>query len=319
MNALLPALLLGASLPASAQQPAEVRRGRLEVKLKVGGTVVAEDIFRLKSSIDGRVEAVLASSYTWAGPDAPLGLLVDNTLAALIDSRQTTPTEVLEDRWQSVYQPTRIKCAEDCFVMAVFARPRKRVLPHAVLFEAARALRLVGRVRPNDRHWIKEGQTLEFWPVADKDYRQKAVVDHFILDVQGRRTDSGGTMKARLDRRRWLEPGTPWEGRVVAEVKQSVLQVPTRALIRYKDATYLPIRVSTGVTTDELTEITAGIEERRPILILDAPELRGAQPHAPSTQPLPPPKTLFFDDGRAGGNRALDDSTKDRPAGDEDD
>lgn len=304
---------------ASAQQAAEVRRGPLEMRVNVSGTVVAEDVFRLKSSIDGRVEAVLASTHSWAGPDTPLALLIDNQLAALIDSRQTTPTEVLEKRWQEVYQPSRVRCLDECFVLAVFARPKKRVLPQAVLFEAAGSIRLKGRVRPQDRHLIREGQRVDFWPVSDPKFRQRAKIQSFILDVQGQKVDSGGTFTARLDPKNYLDPGTEWEGTVLFGSKKGALQVPTAALIHHQGETFLPVRVSTGVTTDDVTEIQAGIEERRAILILDAPQLKGAQPHQRVVEPLPPPRSGYFiDDGR-GGNRALDDSTLDRPASEEDD
>lgn len=317
MTQALLAVLLAAS--ASAQTPDVVRRGPLENRVRVKGTVVAENVFRLKSSINGRVEAVLASSFTWSGPDTPLALVVDQSLAALIDSRQTTPTEVLQKRWQEVYQPSRVRCLDECFVLQVFARPKKLVLPQAILFEAAGDLRLVGRVRPEDRHWIKEGQRVDFWPVKDPQFRQSAKVERFVLDVQGTKVDSGGTFAARLDPKNFLDPGTEWEGAVLVGSKRGALQVPTQALISHKGSIYLPVLVSTGVTTDDWTEISAGIEEKRQILILSTAALRGAQPYQKVVEPLPPPKTGTFIDDGAGGNRALDDSPYDKPAGDEDD
>ncbi|MBI5200998.1 MAG: hypothetical protein HY925_05385 [Elusimicrobia bacterium] len=316
MNGLLLAAFLASN--ASAQQVGEVRRGPLEMRVKVKGTVVPEDVFRLKSSIDGRIEAVLASTYSWSGPDTPLALVVDGQLAALIDSRQTTSTEVLEKRWQEVYQPNRVRCLDECFVLSVFARPKKKVLPNAVLFEAAQELLLKGRVRPEDRHLIQEGQRVDFWPVSDPKFRQRAKIRTFMLDVQGQKADSGGTFTARLDPKNYLDPGTEWEGTVLFGTKKGALQVPTNALINYKGGTYLPVRVSTGVTTDDLTEITAGVDEKREIVILDAPQMKGAEPHHRVTEPLPPPKSgTFIQDGR-GGNRALDDSPKDKPAEDDD-
>lgn len=320
MKLILSAALAFAALPASAQQLAEVRRGPLDMRIKVGGTVVAEEVFRLKSTIDGRVEAVLSSSYTWAGPREPLALVVEQSLAALIDTRQTTPTEVLTQRWQEVYKPARIRCLDDCFVLAAYARPKKRVLPQAVLFEAAGALRLLARVRAEDRHLIREGQRVEFWPTADPDFVQSAKVERFVLDVQGQKTNTGGTFTARLNRKAFLDPGTQWEGAVIAGSKRSVLQVPTSALIRYKDTVFLPVRVSTGITTDTVTEITAGIEEKRPVLLINAAELKGAaEIHKPQVAPLPEPKPgTFINDGTPGWNRVLDDSPYDKPAGDED-
>ncbi|MBI4345217.1 MAG: hypothetical protein HY553_00070 [Elusimicrobia bacterium] len=313
----LAAFLLAA--PAFAQQEGQVKRGPFEVRVNVQGNVVAQDVYRLKSSIDGRIEAVLASTFSWSGPDSPLALVVDSQLAALIDSRQTTSTEILAKRWQEVYQPNRVRCPDECFVLAVFARPKKKVLPQALLFEAAGAVLLKGRVRPEDRHLIKEGQWVDFWPRSDPKFRQRVKIGMFILDVQGQKADSGGTFTARLDPKHYLDPGTDWAGSVLVGSKKAVLQVPTKALIQHQGSTYLPVRVSTGATTDEVTEIQAGIDEKRPILILDAPQLKGAEHHHRVVEPLPPPKSGTFIHDNHGGNRALDDSPRDRPAPEEED
>src|SRR3569832_72772 len=56
--------------------------------------------------------------------------------------------------------------------------------------------------------------------------------------------------------------------------------VPTAALISHDGMTYLPVRVSTGVTGDEYTQITAGIEEKREVLVLDDAALHGAARHS---------------------------------------
>ena len=309
---------LAAALPgaARAQEEGAVRRGAIERRVKTSGTVVYDDVFRLKASIDGRIEAVLASSYTWAGPESPLALMADQSLSALIDNRQTTPTEVLEDRWRKVFQPAQIRCVEDCFVLAVYARPKKRGLPQAALFEAASTVRLIGKIRAQDRGWIQGGQTVVFWSPDDPQDKKRAVVGKFVLDVQGQKSDTGGTFSARLNRQQYLDPGTQWEGYVIAERKKDALQVPTAALISYKDGVYLPVRVSTGITNDDMTEIAAGIDVNRGILTLKASDLAAAKAHSPSPAPPPPPKN-YFELGQPDGNRALDDSPYDKP-GDED-
>ena len=50
-------------------------------------------------------------------------------------------------------------------------------------------------------------------------------------------------------------------------------------LVRDGDAVYLPVRVSTGITTFGLTQITAGVDEKREILVLDDAHLHGTQRH----------------------------------------
>src|SRR5205823_3658398 len=102
LTVLAGALLVALSVPARAASTGVVRRGSLVVNVKVEGTVVPEDVFRLKSTIEGRVESVLASSYSWRGADQPLALLAHRELAAVMDAKGTQDKDILEDRWQKV-------------------------------------------------------------------------------------------------------------------------------------------------------------------------------------------------------------------------
>lgn len=280
MSALLAAALALASLPASGEPAADaVRRGDLDIRVLVTGTVVPADVFRLKSTIEGRIESVLTSSYSWRGADQTLAFLAHKELAAMLDARGGQAQDVLEDRWQRVYKPTPVRCPSTCFVLKKFAKAKSWVKPQAVLFEAARSLQLVARVRPEDAHWVRDGQTLSFWAVSNPDKKYSGRVTRFVLDVQGEKVDPGGTFTLELTPERYLEPGTEWEGVVLAEQKKNVLYVPTAALISYQGAAYLPVRVSTGVTTAEFTQINAGAEEKRPILVIDDAGLKGAPRH----------------------------------------
>ncbi|MDX6768853.1 MAG: hypothetical protein SF051_04925 [Elusimicrobiota bacterium] len=276
----LAAALALAALPASGEPAVEaVRRGDLEVRVKVTGTVVPADVFRLKSTIDGRIETVLTSSYSWRGADQTLAFMAHKELAAILDARGTQDKDILEDRWQRVYRPTPIRCPSTCFVLKVFAKAKTWVKPQTVMFEAARSLQLVARVRPEDSHWVRDGQPLTFWAVKDPSKKFSGRVARFVLDVQGQKVDPGGTFTLELSPDRYFDPGTEWEGIVAAETKKNVLFVPTASLLSYKGNSYLPVRVSTGITTAEFTQINAGAEEKRPVLVLDEADLKGAARH----------------------------------------
>ena len=279
MIALLASLMLAAA-PALAATPASVRRGDLIIRVHVRGTVVPDDVFRLKSTIEGRVEAVNTSSYTWKGADEPLAMLAYKELAAMIDARGTQHQDLLEDRWSRVYRPTPVRCPDTCYVLKVYARARTWVKPQSVLFEAAGKLKMVGRVRPEDAPLIRDGMTLTFWSLKDPKKKLTGKVTNFILDVQGEKVDPGATFTMEMSPDRYFDPGTEWEGEIVPFQKNDVLMVPTAALISHDGMTYLPVRVSTGVTGDEFTQITAGIEEKREVLVLDDAALKGATRHA---------------------------------------
>lgn len=292
-------LLLAAGSGAGAQEVLELKRGSLNVTVRAQGTVVTEDVFRLRSTIEGRVEAVPASSHTWAHPSTDLAYLANEELAAMMDANATTPDQVLEARWQRVYKPTPVQCPDTCFILKAFARPKKWVKPDAVLFEAARKLRLTGRVRAGDTHRVKDGQIISFWDKDDPAHKHQGRVTRFRLDITGGKLRPGGSFSVYLDEDHYLLPGTLWEGEIAAAAKKGVLRVPTRALIQYKGEVFLPVRVSTGITTYEETEITAGASERTHVLILDPSRMGSVRRHEPEPAPLDPRK--LRSSGREGG------------------
>lgn len=279
MRALFSAALILLAAHAGAATPSQVKRGNLEIKVKVTGTVVADDIFRIKATIEGRVESVLTSTYVWRGADQPLAFLAHKELAAMLDSKGSQNVDILEDRWQRVYRPTAARCPDTCFILKNFLKPKTWVKPESVMFEAAGSLKLVARVRPEDATWIHDGQDLVFWAVNDPKRRLRGRVTKFILDIQGEKVTPGATFTLVMSPDRYFNPGTEWEGEIVPLSKKDVLFVPTDALIREGGVTYLPIRVSTGITTQGLTQITAGVEEKRDILVLDDAQLHGAARH----------------------------------------
>src|SRR3569832_56257 len=138
---------------------------------------------------------------------------------------------------------------------------------------------MVGRVRPEDAPLIRDGMTLTFWSLKDPKKKLTGKVTNFILDVQGEKVEPGATFTMEMSPERYFDPGTEWEGEIVPFQKNDVLMVPTAALISHDGMTYLPVRVSTGVTGDESTQLTAGREETREVLVLDVAALHGATRH----------------------------------------
>jgi hypothetical protein len=288
MKFTLAAILVLLAARADALTATKVKRGDLEVKIKVTGTVIADDIFRIKATIDGRVESVLASTYTWRGADQPLAFLAHKELAAMLDSKGTQNVDILEDRWQRVYRPTPARCPDTCFILKNFLKAKTWVKPESVMFEAASTLKLVARVRPEDVTWVHDGQDFTFWPVKDPKRVLKGRVTKFILDIQGEKVTPGATFTLTMTPDRYFDPGTEWEGLIIPLNKRDVTYVPTDALIHAADGIYLPVRVSTGITTQGLTVITAGAEAGKDILILDDAQLHGAERHTQTIETIAP-------------------------------
>ncbi|MFH2204601.1 MAG: hypothetical protein ABIJ96_15915, partial [Elusimicrobiota bacterium] len=261
--------------PADAPETAEkdyigtVERGSIDLTIHTQGTVRAEKIFRMRSTIEGRVEDVFAKPRVWFPAHKELATVLSKELAAIIDAKSATPAAVMHDRWNGVYKPTPISCPFECYVLKTFARSKKWVEPGALLLEAAQKLRLIGRIPPGSGRFIDEDQILTFWDVKNPNKKLQAKVDDFILDIQGKKVQSAGTFTILLDSRNYLDPGTQWEGTIKPRAKKDVLRVPTSAIIVVDDQAYLPVRISTGITTGEYTEVTAGVASKDQFLFLE--------------------------------------------------
>jgi hypothetical protein len=277
------ALILAAlcAAPAAGQQAGVVRRGTIDQVVGVVGTVLPIDIFRIKSTIDGRASRVWTSTGVWVGPEQNLGFLINKEFAALSDAKASTDQNTLEDRWQTVYQPTRLRCPSTCYILKAFARSDVWVKPRTVLFEAASHLRMSGWVRPEEAHLVHDGMALQYWSLKDPKTRFTTRIANYVRDIQGLKVQPGGTFTLDfvMEPGHFFPPGTQWAGVVVPNKKENVLMVPTAALLRFGDEVFLPIRVSTGITTPDWTEISAGVDEKRPFLNLSDAQLRQAQRH----------------------------------------
>lgn len=260
--------------PAVAQRAGEVARGDIALRVRATGTVVAEGRFRLKSTSGGRVEAVLAKTYGWYGHRDILGLMANKDLAALIDYRGATRSDILGKRWQKIYKPTSIRCPKLCYLTKVFIKPKQWVRPHAILFEAVKKLKLVGEVESRHASLIRFGHWLEFWPVGDPSRKLRERIANLVIDKDG--THAAFSMD--FSRSRYLDLGTRWEGIIVPAKKRRALNVPTEAIIIHEGSAYIPVLVSTGVWTEELTEVLEGVSPGQKILISGPPRARNTLP-----------------------------------------
>ena len=269
------ALLTTSASPAAAQWAEPLVRGEMPVSVWVRGSIVAADVVRVKAAFEGRVEEVQTSTYTWSLADRPLAYLASHEMVAMLDSKTTTIKETLAQRWEGVYQLQKIICREDCFVLRAFAKNGQWLKPRTLMYEVTSHLQLVARVRPEDAHWIKNGHLVEFWPVKQPKNKMRSRVQRYVLDIT--KAGSGGAFAADLTPDSYLPPGTEWEGRVIPLTRRRALIAPTDALIQYKGSVYLPVRVTTGVTTADLTEIMSGVDTPGQVLILDDARLKKAE------------------------------------------
>lgn len=270
-------LWLAAVCPLAAQQKAEVEQGPFKYKVRTAGTVMENGIFRLKATIEGRADRVWSATGTWAGPGKNLAVLLNREFAALQDAHASTDQNVLEDRWKPVYQPSPVRCPRECFILRSFVTSGQWVKPRTLLFEAAAHLRMVGRVRPEDAPYIENGQTLEFWAADKPAQHYQTLIGNYSLDTADGKTSSGGSFHMDMPPALFLPPRTRWEGIIIPYQNPNALLVPTSALLNFDDGIYLPVLVSTGMTSEGRTEIISGVDAGRGILVLPSERLGGAQ------------------------------------------
>lgn len=291
-------------LIASAPRTATLRRGDIDIRAQVSGTVVPDDVFRLKSPIEGRIDVVGFSTGAWQKAGSPLVRLIPKELAAMLDAKGAQDPGVLEERWRAAYRPVPVGCRAECFLLRGYAKAGAWANAQSLLFDAASALKLVARVRPEDSRWVKDGQAFDFWPLKDPKRRLSGRVSGFILDVQGERVSPGASFVLTLSPERYFLPGTLWEGEIPITLIKNVLLTPTDSLIFNDGSAYLPVRVSTGITTRSITEIFTPVSYGTRILTLDDEQLHGIERHRqeldlpaiekrlhPSKKEVPAPKT----------------------------
>ncbi len=259
-------ILLTPVLPLAAQQVDQVRQGTLEVTARVAGTVIAEDSLRLKSPIDGRAEEVWPSTGVWVSPKQILGFLLTKETAALLDGGSSL-NQLKENPSKSAFEPVPIACPQDCLLIKSFIRPKQWVKSSALLFEAAAGLRLEAQVS-TQAQLVRDGMLLQYWDLSHPEKTFTRRVVHYRLQFPEGQAAPVGVFSLKLDEKEFLMPGTPWEGRILISKKNRTLRVPTRALLHHGQETYLPVLVSTGMTTPEWTEITSGAQAQSRILIL---------------------------------------------------
>ena len=111
---------------------------------------------------------------------------------------------------------------------------------------------------------------------------------NFLLDIQGEKVAPGATFTLILSPDRFLNPGTQWEGVITALLKRRALRADRLADLR-RGRRLPPGPRLNGHHNAGVTEISAGVEEGRSVLVLDDKQLRGSARHK-QEDPLKTPR-----------------------------
>jgi len=265
---------------ARAQEVRQIRRGDIHITVHVHGTVITQNVITLTSTIPGRVEDLYArSTGTWALDSAVLGDVASAHLAAMLDSPTTTDKSVVLARWESDYPLIPVRCPQDCYLLKISVQAGDWISSGAPLFTAAQTLRLTGTVPAGNASLIRDGQWLTYWAKADPNDKFRMLVENFELDRPGEPENSAGRFAMDLTPRQYFPPGTAWEGVIIPVDHPNALLVPTAAVVEFGGELFLPLPVSTGITTAAWTEISAGAGEGEDYLMLKDSQLGKAVRH----------------------------------------
>ncbi|MDE1977428.1 MAG: efflux RND transporter periplasmic adaptor subunit, partial [Elusimicrobia bacterium] len=147
------------------------------------------------------------------------------------------------------------------------------------LFNAAQTLLLTGKVPAGGASLIRDGQWLTYWAKGRPKDTFRMQVENFALDHPGRPQDSAGTFAMDMTPGQYLPPGTAWEGFIIPVDHPNALLVPTAAVVEFDGETFIPLRISTGITTSDWTEIAAGAVDHQDYLLLKSSQLGKAVRH----------------------------------------
>ncbi len=264
-SAFVLAFLLGA-VPAWAQRVGRPRRAPLVGAVQpFHGSVGVYHAYRVTGPYEGRVESVLVSPYQWAAKSDILALLASTELAAMLDASQTTPQDIIEKRWESVFKPTEVHCPyESCIVLSVHTASKAKLQTGDLVLVLAEALTVEADVRPPAAIDVAPGQVVEVWSPATAGKRMPAKV----VEVKGRRSNGQARVVMLLPQGvERLKPGDPIDGEIPLARRERLLIVPQGAITTFQDRTFLNVEVQTGMNNGREVEILSGIDENSSFLV----------------------------------------------------
>ena len=252
-----------------AQEILLVDEHTLAVRIKASGTVATEEVFRLRSAGDGRIETVDVSSGQWAPGSSTLATMADADMSALMDSRSTTPKSILKARWHPIYQAAPIECRKDCFILKVYVSPQETVKAHAVLFEAARRLVMSGRIIGDSSRFARDGQILAFWPKDHPESRRTIELSNYKAPPEEETSSAAleGVFSRAMPETNWLAPGTSWEGTIIADSFQDPLAGPGGSLVCMGEEAFFAVSIPTGkMTLGDMKDVKMRVENGKLLL-----------------------------------------------------
>lgn len=124
----------------------EIATGDIEGRVKIKGTPLAYETYDIYAPFDGRIDEVRAELFDLVYPSSILAREVNNDLAALLDTANTSDPESKKQilkKWKGTFDYFDIKCSEPGIVVHIFVKPKDYVKEGDKLFTIAKKMQFI--------------------------------------------------------------------------------------------------------------------------------------------------------------------------------
>jgi len=251
---------------ARAQSVVVSERGTVSVLLPLSGTVVPGEKQVVAAGHAGRVEALPVPSQSPFKKRDLLAIVSGADLAAIIDANSTTAQQVVEERWQKMFKPYKVRAPYDGFLLETRVGIKESVKADQPLFVVTPKLSFEAIVPLKGTPGLTPGMAAMLWRPANPELKMPGRVREVLPG-----TPSSDKATVRIDLLPAEDvamplPGTGLDGQVTVAQRRSVVTVPTGAVHRVEGRSFVSVEVTEGLSDGEHTEITSGLQPGKAIL-----------------------------------------------------
>ena len=246
-----------------------IRIGDIAVYTPVTGITTAQETYDVFAPFDGRLEEVQAELFEFVTPKTVLARMVSTEMAALLDSSTADSRKQTERRWQDVFNYTDVKPETEGIVTNVYVRPKTVVGKGDRLFTVAKKVVIIGRNTEPLFSALSAGLTAEMGHVRNPDDTFVTKLTSFI-----RLKDSPNLNRLWLevtDMKQGIKIGEQFKGTLTVGKSSGAMLVPRGHIVESGGKRFLITEITTGLETDEETEILGHTS------VYLAPEYPGAE------------------------------------------
>lgn len=230
-----------------------IRIGDIAVYTPVSGITTAQETYDVFAPFDGRLEEVQAELFEFVTPKTVLSRMVSSEMAALLDSSTADSRKQTERRWQDVYNFTDVKPETEGIITNVYVQPKTVVSKGDRLFTVAKKVVIIGRNTEPLFSALAPGMTAELGHVRNPDDTFETKLTSFI-----KLKDSPNFNRLWLevtDLKQGIKIGEQFKGTLTVGKSSGAMLVPRGHIIGSGGKRFLITEITTGLETDEETEI----------------------------------------------------------------